>query len=191
LKFPDRYAANIKRAVNVGTGKLNGLKSLNYHIFIERIMPAMFCGYFKADLWKMLAELNCFYRQICTKQVSKAMMQRLEKEIIVLVCKMETIFHPGWFNVMQHLLVHLPWEASVERHVQFRWMYSQERELKILRYTVRNKARVEGCIAVALTCKEITNFSSLYFQCANNVNAPTTRYHVVRDVMLNDLSIFQ
>jgi hypothetical protein len=26
LKFPDRYEANIKRVVNVGTGKLNGLR---------------------------------------------------------------------------------------------------------------------------------------------------------------------
>jgi hypothetical protein len=71
-------------------------------------MPVMFCGYFKPNLWKMLAELNYFYRHICAKQVSKAMMQRLEKEIAVLVCKMKTVFLPGWFNVMQHLLVHLP-----------------------------------------------------------------------------------
>jgi hypothetical protein len=28
----------------------------------------------------------------------------------------------------------------------FRWMYSQERELKKLRYTVRNKARVESVL---------------------------------------------
>jgi hypothetical protein len=58
--------------------------------------------------------------------------------------------------------------------VQFRRMYSQERELIKLRYTVCNKARVDGCIAEAFTCKEITNFSSMYFLCANNVNAPTT-----------------
>jgi hypothetical protein len=55
LKFPDRYAANIKRAVNVGTGKLNGLKSHDYHIIMERLMPVMFRGYFNADLWKMFA----------------------------------------------------------------------------------------------------------------------------------------
>jgi hypothetical protein len=113
LKFPDHYVANIKQAVNVGTGKLNGLKSHDYHIFIERLMPVMFCGYFKPDLWKMFAELSYFYRQICAKEVSNAMMQRLEKEIVVLVCKMETVFPPGWFNVMQHLLLHLPWEASI------------------------------------------------------------------------------
>jgi hypothetical protein len=53
LKFLDCYAANIKWAVNVGTSKLNGLKSHDDHIFIETLMPAMFHGYFKADLWKM------------------------------------------------------------------------------------------------------------------------------------------
>jgi hypothetical protein len=40
-------------------------------------------------------------------------------------------------------------------------------------------------------CKEITNFSSMYFSRANNVNAPTTWYHVVRDVPLSELPIFQ
>jgi hypothetical protein len=46
--------------------------------------------------------------QICAKQVSKVMMQKLEKETMILVCKMETIFPPGWFNAMEHFLVHLP-----------------------------------------------------------------------------------
>jgi hypothetical protein len=116
-------------------------------------MPVMFRGYFKPDLLKMFPKLSYFYRQICTKQVSKAMMKRLEKEIAVLVCKMETIFPPEWFNMMQHLLVHLPWEARIGGPMQFRWMYSQERELKKVRYTVRNKARVEGYIAEAFACK--------------------------------------
>jgi hypothetical protein len=74
-------------------------------------------------------------------------------------------------NAMQYLLVHLPWKAQVGGPVQFMWMYSQERELKKLRAIVRNKTRVEGCIVEAFTCKEITNFSSMYFSGANNMNA--------------------
>jgi hypothetical protein len=70
-------------------------------------------------------------------------------------------------------------------------MYSQERELKKHRVTVRNKARVEGCIAEAFTCKEIMNFSSKYFSRTNNVNAHTIWYHIVEEVPLNGLSIFQ
>jgi hypothetical protein len=71
-------------------------------------------------------------------------------------------------------------------------MYSQEKEfLKKLRYMVCNNARVEGCIAEAFTCKEITNFSNMYFSHSKNMNAPTTQYHVVRDLPLSELSIFQ
>jgi hypothetical protein len=113
LKFLDRYASNIKQVINVSTGKLNELKSQDYHIIIERLMLVIFSGYFDADLWKIFAKLSYFYRQIYAKQVSKAMMQKLEKEIVVLVCKMEKIFPHGWFNTMQYLLVYLPWEAKV------------------------------------------------------------------------------
>jgi hypothetical protein len=116
-------------------------------------MPVIFRDYFNTNLWKIFAELRYIYRQICAEQVSKVMMQKLDKEISVLVCKIEKIFLPGWFNAMQHLLVHLPWEAKAEKPTQYRWMYSQERELKKLRVIVRNKARVEGCIAEAFMCK--------------------------------------
>jgi hypothetical protein len=91
---------------------------------------------------------------------------------------------------MQHFLVHLSWQAKVGVLIQFRWMYSQERELKKLRATVCNKARVEGCIVEAFTCKEIMNFSSMYFSRANNVNAHTPRYHIEEVVPLSELKIF-
>jgi hypothetical protein len=63
--------------------------------------------------------------------------------------------------------------------------------LKKLRATAHNEARVEGCIAEAFTCKEITNFSSLYFSRNNNVNAYTPRYHIEEVVPLSELKIFQ
>jgi hypothetical protein len=110
---------------------------------------------------------------------------------VVLVRKMEKIFPLGWFNAMQHLLVHLLWEAKLGGHMQFRWMYSQERELKKLRVIVRDKVRVEGCIAEAFVCKEIMSFSSKYFSCVINVNAHTMWYHIVEEVLLSELSIFQ
>jgi hypothetical protein len=65
------------------------------------------------------------------------MMQKLEKEIAILVCKMKKIFPTGWFNAMQHLLLHLPCDAKVGGHAQFRWMYSQERELKKRSYSAQ------------------------------------------------------
>jgi hypothetical protein len=104
---------------------------------------------------------------------------------------MEKVFPPEFMNCMEHLLVHLPWEALVGGHVQFRWMYSQERELKKLRVMVQNKARVEGCIAEAFAVREIIVFSSKYFPDANNLNAQMTRYHIAEEAPMTDLSAFQ
>jgi hypothetical protein len=147
LKFPDGYAAGFRRAMNLESWKLCGVKSHDYHIFMERLLPSMFCGYLNDDVWKALAVLSHFYRQLCAKEIKKEMMVKLEKEIPVRICILEKIFPLGWFNPMQHLLVHLPYEAKLGDPQQYRWMYHIERVLKNIRAMVHNKARIEGCIA--------------------------------------------
>jgi hypothetical protein len=61
----------------------------------------------------MLAELSYFYRQLCAKEITVEMMQKMKKEIPVVLCRMEKNLPPGFFNPMQHLLIHLPYEAKV------------------------------------------------------------------------------
>jgi archaellum component FlaD/FlaE len=38
--------------------------------------------------------------RLCAKEIKKDIMEKLEKEIPVLICKLEKIFPPGWFNPM-------------------------------------------------------------------------------------------
>jgi hypothetical protein len=82
-------------------------------------------------------------------------MQKLEKEIPVLLCKMEKKFPPVFFNPMQHLLIHLSCEAKVGGPAQYRWMYHIERALGYLKPMVGNGARVEGCIIEAFILNEV------------------------------------
>jgi hypothetical protein len=70
LKFPDGYAAGLRRSMNMMTGKLIGLKSHDYHIILERLMSVMFRGYFDDVVWMVLAKLGYFYRQLCAKEMS-------------------------------------------------------------------------------------------------------------------------
>jgi hypothetical protein len=120
LKFPDGYAAGFRRAMNLELGKQSGVKSPDYHIFIGRHLPVMFCRYVNDDVWKTLAMLSHFYRQLCAKEIRKEVMEKLEKEIPMLICKLEKIFPTGWFNPMQHLLVHLPYKAKLGGLQQYR-----------------------------------------------------------------------
>jgi hypothetical protein len=80
---------------------------------MERLLHVMFHEYLNDDVWKALAELSHFYRQLYAKEIKKEMMGKLQKEISMVIYKLEKIFPPGWFNPMQHLLVHLPYEVKV------------------------------------------------------------------------------
>jgi hypothetical protein len=151
----------------------------------------MFRGYLDDDVWMALAELSNFYRQLCAKEIKKELMEKLEEEIPVLIWKLEKIFPPGWFNPMQYLLVHIPYEAKLGDPQQYRWMYHIERALKNLRAMVHNRAKVEGCIVEEFKLKEIAYFTSVYFAEHHNVNMPTMRYHVDEYVFYSDLPIFQ
>jgi hypothetical protein len=94
LKYLDGYAASFRRSVNLKTSKFSGLKSHDYHIIMERVLHVMFHGFVKNDVWKALAELSYFYRHLCDKEIKKEMMEKLEKQIPVLVCKLEKYFLP-------------------------------------------------------------------------------------------------
>jgi hypothetical protein len=118
------------------------------------------------------------------------MMQKLEKEIPVILCKMEKKFAPGFSNPMQYLLIHLPYKAKVGGPVQYRWMYHIERALRYLKRMVGNRTRAEWSITEAFILKEVTYFSSVYFAEEYNVNAPTVRYNVDEEPPCSDLSIF-
>jgi hypothetical protein len=91
------------------------------------------------------------------------MMEKLEKETSVLLCKLENILPLEWFIPIQHLLVHLSYETKIGGPQQYRWTYHIERTLKKLRAMVDNKARVEGCITKEFKVKEIAYFISVYF----------------------------
>jgi hypothetical protein len=93
---------------------------------MERLLPVAFRGFLPNNTWICLAEHSFFYRQLCSKELSKEAVCLLEQQVAVLVCKMEKIFPPGFFNPMQHLIIHLPHEARLGGPVQARWNYPFE-----------------------------------------------------------------
>ncbi|CAL2227429.1 unnamed protein product [Prunus armeniaca] len=59
------------------------------------------------------------------------------------------IFPPAFFTSMIHVMIHLPEEALLAGHVNYRWMYPIERLLGELKKTVHNRVKLEGSIIEA------------------------------------------
>ena len=76
---------------------------------------------------------------------------------------LKKIFPPSFFYSMEHLQIHLPYEARVGGPVQYRWMYPFERVMGNLKRKVKNRAYIEGSICEAYSFDEISMFVSDYF----------------------------
>ena len=59
----------------------------------------------------MLAELSYFFCQLCAKELDYEVVAKLEEQAPELLCKLEKVFLPGFFNPMQHMILHLAYEA--------------------------------------------------------------------------------
>ena len=104
-------------------------------------------GYVPELVWIVLAKLSNFFHYLCAKELSRTMVADMERMAPVLLCKLEKIFPPSFFNLMQHLILHLPYEARMGGPVQGYWCYSIERFQKVLRTKCKNKCKIEASIA--------------------------------------------
>lgn len=90
--------------------------------------------------------------------------RNLENNIPIILYNFEKIFPPSFFDVMEHLSVHLPREAALGGPVQYRWMYPFERYMFHLKKKVKNLSKVEGSIVAQSINEEASNFAEYYFR---------------------------
>jgi len=125
VKVPDGYASNIRRRII--DGKIYGLKSHDHHIIMQQLLPLIARKMEDKNVAIALIELSNFFKELCSKVATPQDFERLQDRIIVTLCRLESIFLPSFFDIMVHLVVHLPYEAKVTGPVIYHWMYNIER----------------------------------------------------------------
>ncbi|EOY21328.1 Transposase tnp2 [Theobroma cacao] len=110
-------------------------------------------------IWDAITGIYHFFRDLCTIEILVDHMKVLEGKICETICKLKKSFALGFFDFMEHLSIHLPYEAKVDGPDQYRWMYPFERFLQHLK-KVKNRALVEGSICEAYIIEEISSFCS-------------------------------
>ncbi|XP_057990575.1 uncharacterized protein LOC131172956 [Hevea brasiliensis] len=164
LRFPDGYVSNMGRCIDMRKLKLFGMKSHDCHVFMQRLLPIAFRELLPKNVWQALTELSNFFRELTSTTLREEAMLQLNEEIPIILCKLERIFPPSFFDSMEHLPVHLAYEAWIAGPVQYRWMYPFERYLRKLKNNVKNKAKVEGSICNAYLVEEASSFCAHYFE---------------------------
>ena len=127
VRFPDGYAADIRHLVHVLEKKIVGLKSHDNHILLQHLLPLAIRKILPERVCVALPRVSNFFKQICSPTIRVSDMINLEVEIAETLSILETIFVPSFFDVMVHLMVHLPAQVRIGGPVHFRSMWSVER----------------------------------------------------------------
>ena len=108
VRFLHGFASNPERRVRADGDKVQGLKTHDCHVLLQRILPVILRGLGRPDLYKAVAELGQFFRELCSRNITIYALERLRDKILTILCDLEKIYRPAFFDVMVHLAVHLP-----------------------------------------------------------------------------------
>ncbi|GKA87300.1 hypothetical protein Tco_0809011 [Tanacetum coccineum] len=192
VKLPDGFGSCFKHKVTDNDTNITGLKSHDCHIMMQRLLPYGLQNYLPDKIAKPIIELCSLFKQICSATLMEDDMLKAQIKVVDILCELELIYPPALFDIMVHLVIHLPLEALEGGPIRPRWMYPFERYMKKLKGYVRNKAKPEGSIAEGYVAEEALTFSSHYFRDVTtkfnrpdrNVDPPppTCRFQVFRSV---------
>ncbi|KAK2647305.1 hypothetical protein Ddye_014794 [Dipteronia dyeriana] len=93
------------------------------------LIPIGIRAYLLKNVCTPLIELSNFFQEICAKILNVQDLEKLEEEIVLILYKLEKKFPLAFFDVMVHLVVHLPYEAKLVRPVGYSWMYPIARHI--------------------------------------------------------------
>jgi len=77
------YASNIAKLVNLVECKLYEMKSHDYHVFMQTLIPIAYRNLLLKEIYDALMEINNFFRDICLMKLHIQHMKQLEKILLI------------------------------------------------------------------------------------------------------------
>ncbi len=161
LKSPSGHVSNMAQYIRKRT--FGGLKSHDYHVLMQQIMPLALRGLLQPGPRMAVMRISKVFRRICHSVWNPLEIEALRADVARSMALLEIHFPPSFFDIMTHLLYHLVDELDICGPVSTRWMYPIERYMKTLKHYVRNMARPEASMAEGYARDECMGFITEYF----------------------------
>jgi len=126
LSLSDGYSSNLANKVDPSSARLQNMKSHDHHVFREVLLPIAFSA-LPVEVLEPLSTLSDFFKNLCANELREDILMEMHHTTPIILCKLETIFPPAFWNVMEHVPLHLAQEPVLGGPVHYRWMYPFER----------------------------------------------------------------
>jgi len=172
LSMLDGYSSNFANKIDPSSTRLQNMKSHNHHVFLGVLLPIAFSS-LPAEVLEPLSSLSDFFKNLCANELREDILMEMHRTISIILCKLEIIFPPAFWNAMEYIPVHLAQEAVLGGPVHYRWMYPFERFFNWLKKKAKNKSQLESSMVMYYLIYEIQIFGSHYFEPALPSKIPT------------------
>ncbi|XP_050937141.1 uncharacterized protein LOC127148161 [Cucumis melo] len=89
LKLPDGYSSNISKCVSLDECKVMGLKSHDYHVLMQQLLPVVLRGLLPKGPRHAIYRLCSYFNRLCQRIIDREVMLDLEKEVVDILCLLE------------------------------------------------------------------------------------------------------
>jgi hypothetical protein len=113
--------------VHVKDRKITGLKSHDNHVILQDLLPLAVRRTLPGRVSDVLIRVSRFFKKMYSLVIRISDMKKSGAEIAESLSLLEVIFLPSFFDIMVHLMVHLPAQAMIAGPVYFCSMWSTER----------------------------------------------------------------
>jgi hypothetical protein len=160
LRTPTGHSSAFRK--HIQKKKLGGLKSHDYHVLLQQVLPLVLRGLMKPGPRMAIMRVYKIFRRLCIKDYNPAEFESLQVDVAESMALVKMEFPPSFFDIMMHLLYHLMDELDLCGPVSTRWMYPVERYLKTLKIYVHNMARPEASMTEGYLKDECIGFITKY-----------------------------
>jgi hypothetical protein len=102
----------VSEMVNMRILKVRFKKSHDCHILIGQFLSIVIRGIFVVKVRDTIMKLCLFFNATSQKVLDPMKLTKLQDDLILMMCILETIFPPSFFDLMPHLLVHIVHEMK-------------------------------------------------------------------------------
>jgi hypothetical protein len=110
----------------------------------------------------IITRLYYFFNTVSQKMIGRKELYDLRAYMIETMCLLEMCFPPSFFDMQQHLMIHLMDQIHTLGQLYLHSIFPYERYLSVLKSYVWNRAHLEGSIMEGYTTEEVVECCTDY-----------------------------
>lgn len=176
LKVPTGFSSNIRKLVSMKDLSISGYNAHDCHKMLTVFLPIAIRAVKPVHTKVVITKLCYFFNRVSQKVFDPEELGPLQKFAVETACQLEMFFPPSYWDMMEHLIVHIVPQIIELGPLYLHQMWAYERYMAVLKGYVRNRAHLEGSMIEGYTTEEVVECCLDYMSDANPIGIPVPRH---------------